>query len=126
MRYYAIVLAVLLSACGAANDNCGLDFDSDTGNYSCSPHSGSTRQFWVDTPHTIYFYRCDCTRSRITGSVNGEPVPSDPENGECFAVAVGSVDPFNDCETSFSQYSGYNLCVRAVNFGGSFACGNPP
>ena len=126
MRIIAILFAVLFSACGLTNDRCGLDYDYETKNYSCSPHSGSTRQFWVDTPHTIYFYRSDCTRSRITGSMTGEPVPSDPERGECFAVAVSSVDPPRDCETSFSQYSGYNACVRAVNFGGSIACGDPP
>lgn len=125
MKYLAIVALVLLSACNILDDPCGLTCDSDTGACKCEPHSGSSPQFWIRTPFPVHFYRCDCTFSRFGGSVHGEPIPSDPSRGECYAIVVSVVLP-GDCETSFNSSGGYNPCVHKSNLGGAVACGNPP
>ena len=109
---------------------CGWE-EVQAGSWRCVPNSADPGVFWVKASGNVDFYKCDCTRSREPVPSFGLPVRSNPD--ECYAIAVGSVDPrpiseggYGDCLTSMSETHGYNSCRRIVSSGGSVACGRAP
>ena len=129
MKAFCLVALLAISGCGFLEDlltnyPCGLDCQS--GACVCKPHGGAAEQFWVRTTYArpVVFYRCDCTQSRWVQYLD-QPVPSDPERGECFAEVDGAFNPPIDCEMSRNPDWGFNPCIRVVEFGGSVACGSP-
>jgi hypothetical protein len=125
MKFFALLAVVCLFGCGNLSYPCGLSCDNDSHLCTCEPHHGSTEQFWIHDAYAVRFFTCGCKYTRSAGSTSGAPIPSDPSLGECYAIAVGSVNPPYDCEMSRSQYSGYEPCIRIIEMGGSVACGDP-